>query len=43
LTNVFDPAQLSLPTAGRFYRWRWGNEVYQPEYASSARLYQLAA
>jgi len=26
LTNVFDPAQLSLPTAGRFYRWRWGNE-----------------
>jgi len=26
MTNVFDAAQLSLPSASRFYRWRWRNE-----------------
>ena len=26
LTNVMDPKRLSLPTAARFYRWRWENE-----------------
>jgi hypothetical protein len=26
-----------------YYETRWAVEVYQPEYASSARLYQLAA
>jgi hypothetical protein len=27
-TNVEDPAQLSLETAGLFYRWRWENEGF---------------
>jgi hypothetical protein len=26
LTNILDPAQLSLTTAAKFYRWRWRNE-----------------
>jgi hypothetical protein len=26
LTNVMDPKRLSVPTAARFYRWRWENE-----------------
>jgi hypothetical protein len=26
LTDVLDPARLSLATAARFYRWRWRNE-----------------
>jgi hypothetical protein len=26
MTNVFDPRQLSLRSASRFYRWRWRNE-----------------
>lgn len=26
MTNVFDAAQLPLPSASRFYRWRWRNE-----------------
>ena len=26
LTDVLDPARLSVATAGRFYRWRWRNE-----------------
>lgn len=43
LTNVMDSTRLSLALAGQFYRWRWQNEVYQPEYPSSAHLYQVAA
>jgi Transposase DDE domain len=39
LTNVMDPQRLSHELAGRMYRWRWTNEVYQPDYPSSARLY----
>jgi hypothetical protein len=26
LTNILDPAKLSLATASKFYRWRWRNE-----------------
>lgn len=26
LTNVLDPAKLSVQTAAKFYRWRWRNE-----------------
>jgi len=26
LTDILDPARLSLATAARFYRWRWRNE-----------------
>jgi Transposase DDE domain len=26
LTDVLDPARLSVATAGKFYRWRWRNE-----------------
>lgn len=26
LTNILDPARLSLATAAKFYRWRWRNE-----------------
>ena len=26
LTDVLDPARLSLATAAKFYRWRWRNE-----------------
>jgi hypothetical protein len=26
LTNVLDPARLSVATAAKFYRWRWRNE-----------------
>jgi hypothetical protein len=26
LTDILDPARLSLATAGKFYRWRWRNE-----------------
>jgi Transposase DDE domain len=26
LTNILDPARLSLKTASKFYRWRWRNE-----------------
>jgi hypothetical protein len=42
-TNVLDSKRLSLETAGVYYRWRWENEVYQPECTSSASLYQLVA
>lgn len=28
LTDVLDPARLPLPTAARFYRWRWRNEGF---------------
>jgi Transposase DDE domain len=26
LTDILDPARLSVATAGKFYRWRWRNE-----------------
>ena len=34
---------LSAEQLARCYYWRWRIEVYQPDYPSSARLYQLAA
>jgi hypothetical protein len=43
LTNVFAGKRLSDADAAAIYRRRWGIEVCQPEYASSVRLYQLAA
>jgi hypothetical protein len=43
VTNVLDPAELSDEDASLLYEMRWGVEVYQPEYTSSAGLYQLAA
>jgi hypothetical protein len=43
VTSVLDPRQLTDEQAATLYRARWGIEVYQPEYTSSAGLYQLAA
>lgn len=43
LTNVLDLQRLTSEQAGRYYRWRWENEVYQPECPSNTRLYQPAA
>jgi hypothetical protein len=40
LTNDF---VLSAVTITQLYKARWQIEVYQPEYISSAQLYQLAA
>jgi hypothetical protein len=39
LTNVFD---VPADTIGLIYRYRWQVEVYQPDYPSSAGLYQVA-
>jgi len=43
LTNVISSRQLSYSDANRFYRWRWENEISQPDCDSSAALYQVAA
>jgi hypothetical protein len=43
LTNLLDSAAYPAWAIMDVYRERWQIEVYQPEYASSARLYQLAA
>jgi hypothetical protein len=43
LTNVLDRQRLSDETAAVLYGMRWGVEIVQAEYASSERLYQLAA
>jgi Transposase DDE domain len=45
LTDILDPARLSLATASKFYRWRWRNEIFHLDYRSSAGLYveRLAA
>jgi hypothetical protein len=40
MTNAL---HLSVSEVIEMYSLRWQIEVYQPEYASSARLYQLAA
>ena len=42
LTSILDAKKLSIEQMIAFYKMRWGIEVYQPEYASSLRLYQLA-
>jgi hypothetical protein len=43
VTSVLVSDQLTDEEAGQFYQQRWEIEVYQPEYPSSASLYQLAA
>ena len=43
VSNVLKPEALSEQSAGVLYEMRWGVEVYQPEYPSSAHLYQVAA
>jgi hypothetical protein len=39
ITNVVEEQRLTKRTAGKFYRWRWHNEVFHPHYPSSERLY----
>lgn len=41
LTSVLDRRKLTKKQIIRFYKMRWGIEVYQPECPSSAGLYQL--
>jgi Transposase DDE domain len=36
ISNVLDEQRLPRRTAGKFYRWRWRNEVYQANCTSSA-------
>jgi hypothetical protein len=43
LTSVLDAEELSVGEMLKLYKLRWGIEIYQPDYASSAPLYQLAA
>ena len=43
LTSVLDRRKLPNKMIIKYYKMRWGVEVYQPDYASSALLYQLAA
>ncbi len=40
LTDVLDSHQLSHATAAQWYRWRWRNEMFHPDYPSSNRLYR---
>lgn len=42
VTTLFDGEEFPAEEIGELYRRRWQAEVYQAEYASSARLYQLA-
>ena len=39
VTNVLDEERLPRRTAGKFYRWRWRNEICHSDYRSSASLY----
>jgi hypothetical protein len=43
VTTLTDAAAYSQEEITALYRQRWHVEVYQPEYTSSAGLYQLAA
>ena len=43
LTSVLDRRQLGNKQIARFYKMRWGIEVYQPDCTSSAHLYRVAA
>ena len=43
VTTVLDGAKYTRDDLAQLYRRRWLAEVYQPQYASSAGLYQLAA
>jgi hypothetical protein len=40
ITNVLAAEKLPRPTAFKFYRWRWRNEMFHPDYPSSNRLYR---
>jgi len=43
LTNVLDPARLSVQSAGRFYRWRWRNEGLFRTYKRTIRKMKLSS
>jgi hypothetical protein len=43
ITTLVDTQEFPSDEIAELYRRRWQAEVYQPEYPSSARLYQLAA
>ncbi len=42
-TNVEDPKQLSLETAGIFYRWRWENEGFFRTYKRTLHKVKLSS
>ena len=42
-TTLLDHIAYPPSKLAELYRARWNAEVYQPEYPSSASLYQLAA
>jgi hypothetical protein len=43
LTDVLDPARLSLATAAQFYRWRWRNEGLFRTYKRTIKKLKLAS
>jgi Transposase DDE domain len=43
LTDILDPARLSLATAGKFYRWRWRNEGVFRTYKRTIKKLKLSS
>ena len=43
LTSILDPAQLSVATAARFYRWRWENEGFFRTYKRTLHKVKLVS
>jgi hypothetical protein len=43
LTDILDPARLSLTTAAKFYRWRWRNEGMFRTYKRTIKKLKLAS
>ncbi len=43
LTNVLDPARLSVTTAAKFYRWRWRNEGLFRTYKRTMKKLKLSS
>jgi hypothetical protein len=43
LTDVLDPARLSLATAAKFYRWRWRNEGLFRTYKRTIKKLKLSS
>jgi hypothetical protein len=43
ITTLLDQERYPARSIAELYGYRWNCEVYQPEYMSSAHLYQLAA
>ncbi len=43
VTDVLDPARLSLATAAKFYRWRWRNEGFFRTYKRTIRKLKLSS